>query len=136
PDRIVTFDRRHGCTWHADHRAIGKLVQWLALPIPITLAESRTTFTGPFRIEPGVADAIAVNAVATWDYLVRVLRCHRSQIPEEMVALFENAPPEERRVWLMHRPPWRRWHHLRDNVLRLGQRAKAGVHDVARGLFS
>jgi LmbE family N-acetylglucosaminyl deacetylase len=136
PDRIVTFDRRHGCTWHADHRAIGMLVQWLALPIPITLAQSRVTFDDPLRIEAGVSDAIAEDANATWDYLVRVLRCHRSQIPEATVALVERASLEQRRVWLTHRPPWRSWHHVRDNVVRLGQRAKYSVHDALRGLFS
>jgi LmbE family N-acetylglucosaminyl deacetylase len=136
PDRIVTFDRFHGCTWHADHRAIGMLVQWLALPIPITLAQSRTTFTDPLLIEAGVRDALAVGAEATWDYLIRVLRCHRSQIPEETVALFESAPSEQRRVWLTHRPPWQRWHHVRDNLVRLGHRAKDRVHEAVAVILS
>jgi len=116
PDWIVTFDRRHGCSWHADHRAIGILVQSLVLPIPVTLAESRITFSEPLRIEPGVRDAEALNVSETWDDLLRDLACHPSQFSAEMTELFRELPAEEQIVWLRHVPAWSRWDYLRDNV--------------------
>lgn len=129
PDWIVTFDRRHGCTWHADHRALGILVQSLALPIPVTLAESRITFSQPLRIEPGVRDAQAVRVSDTWDYLPRDMASHPSQFTPETVDLFRNVPDEQRIVWLLHLPAWRRWRYLRDNVVGAAFRVKSFVRD-------
>ncbi len=116
PDRIVTFNRRHGCSWHADHRAVGLLVQALAMPIPITLAESRPTFSAPFRVVPGVSNVVAFDARDTWSYLIRVLRCHPSQISAETVDLFEHAPQEQRTVFLTHRRRFHRWSAPLDDV--------------------
>jgi LmbE family N-acetylglucosaminyl deacetylase len=116
PDWIVTFDRRHGCSWHADHRAIGIVVQSLALPIPVTLAQSRITFSAPLRIEAGVPEADALNVSDTWDVLLRDLASHPSQFSAETIELFRNVPEEKRIVWLTHIPAWRRWRYLRDNV--------------------
>jgi LmbE family N-acetylglucosaminyl deacetylase len=116
PDRIVTFNRRHGCSWHADHRAVGLLVQSLALPIPITLAESRLTFDLPFRVEPGVSGAVKFDARETWNYLVGVLRCHPSQISPQTVDLFDHVPEEQRTVFLRHRERFHRWSRPLDDV--------------------
>ena len=132
PDWIVTFDRRHGCTWHADHRALGALVQSLALPIPITLAESRITFSSPLQIEPGVREAEPVDVRCTWDELVRDMACHPSQFTPETIDLFRNVPEEERIVWLRHLPASRRWHYLRDNVAGAAFRVKSLVRDRVR----
>jgi LmbE family N-acetylglucosaminyl deacetylase len=132
PDWIVTFDRRHGCTWHADHRAIGALVQSLALPIPVTLAQSRITFSNPLRIESGVPGAEAVAVNDTWDYLPRDLACHQSQFNAETVDLFRQVPEEQRVVWLQHLPAWRRWRYVRDNVIAEAFRIKASIHDRVR----
>jgi LmbE family N-acetylglucosaminyl deacetylase len=132
PDWIVTFDRRHGCTWHADHRALGALVQSLALPIPMTLAESRITFAQPLRIDPGVENAEAVNVSATWDELLHDMACHPSQFAAETIELFRNVPEEERVVWLLHTGPARRWQYLRDNVASRGTRVKSFVRDRIR----
>jgi LmbE family N-acetylglucosaminyl deacetylase len=116
PDWIVTFDRRHGCSWHADHRAMGILVQSLTLGIPVTLAESRITFSEPLRIEPGVPGAEALNVSETWDELIRDLACHPSQFAPETIDLFRNLPAKEQIVWVMHVGSWRRRDYLRDNV--------------------
>jgi LmbE family N-acetylglucosaminyl deacetylase len=132
PDWIVTFDRRHGCTWHADHRALGTLVQSLALPVPVTLAESRITFSSPLRIQPGVPDAQAVVVTDTWDSLVRDLASHPSQFTAETVELFRNLPEEQRVVWLLHVPAWRRWHYVRDNAVAAALQLKSFVRDRVR----
>lgn len=132
PDWLVTFDRRHGSTWHADHRALGALVQSLALPIPVTLAESRITFSKPLDIKPGVKGAEAVDVSKNWDCLLQVLACHRSQFNEETIELFRNVPDEQRFVWLLHLPAWRRWRYLRDNVTGAALRVKSFLRDRIR----
>jgi LmbE family N-acetylglucosaminyl deacetylase len=132
PDWIVTFDRRHGCSWHADHRALGALVQSLALPIPTTLAESRITFTTPLRIEPGNTNAEAVNVSETWEELLRDMACHPSQFAKETIELFRNVPEHERVVWLLHASPNRRWRYARDNMTDAGRSVKSFVRDRVR----
>jgi len=132
PDRIVTFDRRHGCTWHADHRAVAKIVQRLALPIPVTLAESRTDLEPPVRFVPGIADATRIDARHTWDWLVRTMECHESQFSPELLAMVRDVPDEERAVWLQHLPRWRSWHHGAGNVVRVWQQLKSHVRDRIR----
>jgi LmbE family N-acetylglucosaminyl deacetylase len=132
PAWIVTFDRRHGCTWHADHRALGALVQSLGLPTPITLAESRITFSSPLRIEPGVRDAEPVDVHGTWDDLVRDLACHPSQFSSETLELFRGVPDDQRIVWLLHLPAWRRWRHVCDNAAEGALRFKSLIRDRLR----
>jgi LmbE family N-acetylglucosaminyl deacetylase len=132
PDWIVTFDRRHGCSWHADHRAMGALVQSLALPIPVTLAQSRITFSAPLRIDPGVPNAEALNVNETWEVLLRDLACHPSQFSAETIELFRNMPADQRIVWLTHIPAWRRWRYLRDNVAGAALGLKSFVRDRVR----
>jgi LmbE family N-acetylglucosaminyl deacetylase len=132
PDWIVTFDRRHGCSWHADHRAMGILVQSLALPIPVTLAESRITFSEPLRIEPGIRDAEALNVSETWDELIRDLACHPSQFSAETLDLFRRLPEEQQVIWLLHIFKWRRWQYLRDNVDGTALGIKSLIHDHVR----
>jgi LmbE family N-acetylglucosaminyl deacetylase len=132
PDWIVTFDRHHGCTWHADHRALGALVQSLALSIPVTLAESRITFSSPLHIQPGVREAVPVDCRGTWDDLVRDMAFHRSQFDPETVELFRKVPQEQRIVWLLHLPALRWWHYLRDNVAGTASRVKSFVRDRVR----
>jgi LmbE family N-acetylglucosaminyl deacetylase len=134
PDWIVTFDRRHGCTWHPDHRALGALVQSLALPVPVTLAESRITFSSPLRIEPGVPHAEPVAVADTWDFLVRDLASHPSQFTAATVDLFLDLPKDQRVVWLLHLPAWRRWHYVRDNVVSAAQRLKSFIRDRVTAL--
>jgi LmbE family N-acetylglucosaminyl deacetylase len=132
PDWIVTFDRRHGCSWHADHRAMGILVQSLALPLPVTLAESRITFTEPLRIEPGVPEAESLNVGDTWDFLLRDLASHPSQFSAETIEMFRNVAADERIVWLLHVPAWSRWDYVRDNVAASALRVKSFVRDRVR----
>jgi len=132
PDWIVTFDRRHGCSWHADHRAIGILVQSLALPLPVTLAQSRITFSEPLRIEPGVPNAEALNVSETWDFLLRDLASHPSQFSAETIELFRNLPAGQRVIWLTHITAWRRWRYLRDNVAGAALDVKSFIRDRVR----
>ena len=132
PDWIVTFDRRHGCSWHADHRAMGILVQSLALPIPVTLAQSRITFSEPLHIQPGVPNAEAVNVSDTWDVLLRDLASHPSQFSAETIELFRKTPPEERVVWLTHVAAWSRWRYVRDNVAAAAFDVKSFIRDRIR----
>ncbi|HEX3577500.1 MAG TPA: PIG-L family deacetylase [Thermoanaerobaculia bacterium] len=129
PDWIVTFDRRHGCSWHADHRALGILVQSLALPIPVTLAQSRITFSEPLRIEPGVPNAEALNVSDTWDVLLHDLASHPSQFPAETIELFRRLPEEQRVIWLLHNPSWSRLRYARDNVAAAALSVKSFIRD-------
>ncbi|HEV7429237.1 MAG TPA: PIG-L family deacetylase [Thermoanaerobaculia bacterium] len=122
PDRIVTFDPRHGCTWHADHRALGMLVQRLALDIPITLVQSRIAFSSPLAITPGRRTAIRVDSASTWHYLLADLQCHSSQFTPAVLELFRAVPDEERVIWLLHRSKWRRWDPAIDGAERLTRR--------------
>jgi LmbE family N-acetylglucosaminyl deacetylase len=131
-DWIVTFDRWHGCSWHADHRAMGVLVQSLALPIPVTLAESRITFSEPLRIEPGIPEAEALNVSDTWDVLLRDLASHPSQFSTKTIELFRNVPPEQRIVWLTHIPRWHRSRYVRDSVTGTALRVKSFIADRVR----
>jgi LmbE family N-acetylglucosaminyl deacetylase len=132
PDWIVTFDRRHGCSWHADHRAMGILVQSLALPIPVTLAESRITFSEPLRIEPGVPNAEVLNVSETWDDLLHDLASHPSQFSAATIELFRRLPEEQQVIWLLHIFKWRRWQYLRDNVAGTALGIKSLIHDHVR----
>lgn len=132
PDWIVTFDRRHGCSWHADHRAVGILVQSLALPIPVTLAQSRITFSEPLRIEPGVPNAEALNVNDTWDVLLRDLASHPSQFSAETIELFRSLPEEQRVIWLLHHPAWSRLRYARDNVAAAALGVKSFIRDRVR----
>ena len=129
PDRIVTFDRHHGCTWHADHRAVGTLVQSLRLPIPVTLVESRLAFDEPLRIVSADRRAIRFDARATWEYVVRNVERHPSQFGPETVSLFRDAPDDARVVWLLDVGCWRWWHYLRDNLVRSWSRLKSFIRD-------
>lgn len=128
PDRIVTFDPRHGCTWHADHRAVGMLVQRLALPLPVTLAESRINFREPLTIERGRPRASPFDSRATWHYLVDDLTCHRSQMPEAVLDLFRNLPESQRITWLLHRSQWTRWSRALDRVEEMTRRSPGLRH--------
>lgn len=81
-------------------------------------------------ISPGTRGAVAVDVRDSWDeYVLGVLRCHPSQIGGLTLGLFAEAGDEQRRVWLTHRPPWRRWDSLRDHVLRSAQRLRHLVHN-------
>jgi LmbE family N-acetylglucosaminyl deacetylase len=129
PDRIVTFDRRHGCTWHADHRAVGAIVQSLALPIPVTLAQSRTDFRPPLRFSPGARNAERVDVRDTWDTVVRVIECHASQFGPDVVQRFREVSDDEKVVWLLHLPRWRAASYFIGNVMRLLRRGKSWLRD-------
>ncbi|HYM60786.1 MAG TPA: PIG-L family deacetylase [Thermoanaerobaculia bacterium] len=132
PDRIVTFEWRHGCTWHADHRAIAILVQQLALPLPVTFAQSRVTLLDPIAVTAGSPSATAMDVRSTWDYLIRDLECHRTQFAPETVDLFRRASEDQRVVWLQHRGPWRPWHRPLQAALRMAVRAKERMHNAIR----
>jgi LmbE family N-acetylglucosaminyl deacetylase len=101
PDLILTFDPRNGCTNHEDHRGVGRLVQHLGLPIPTKLVESRLSWRGPLEIAPAVPEATPFDATDWWDFLLRDLACHRSQMRPETIDLFRNAAADQKRVWFL-----------------------------------
>jgi hypothetical protein len=68
----------------------------------------------------------------TWDSLVRDLASHPSQFTAETVELFRNLPEEQRVVWLLHVPAWRRWHYVRDNAVAAALQLKSFVRDRVR----
>ena len=121
PDRLVTFDRRHGCTWHADHRALAMLVQSLALPVPVTLVQSRFDFRAPLHIPSGSRKARRIDVRSTWDSLVRVVECHPSQFDPRIVALFREAPADQRLVWLSDVGRFHGLSYLAGNLVRRWQ---------------
>lgn len=127
PDRIVTFNRHHGCTWHADHRAVGVLMQRLALPVPVTLAESRTDFSEPLRFTPGSRRAERVDVRGGWDGLVRLLECHASQFGEALLARVRAVPEGERIAWLRDVGPWRRRDLVAGHARRAWFRTKSWI---------
>lgn len=129
PDRIVTFNRHHGCTWHADHRAVGMLVQSLRLPIPVTLVESRLTFAEPLQIVPASSRAVRFDARATWQSVIRDVESHPSQFGADTVSLFRDAADDARVVWLLDAGCWRWWHYLGDNAVRRWSRLKSFIKD-------
>jgi LmbE family N-acetylglucosaminyl deacetylase len=134
PDRIVTFNRHHGCTWHADHRAAGTLVQQLALPVPVTLVESRVELLhAPLRFTPADARAHAVDVRATWNDLLRVVECHRSQFSAEIVQRFRDVDEANRVVWLRDVGRCRRVDRSRDDLARAWWRAKSWLRSRITG---
>jgi LmbE family N-acetylglucosaminyl deacetylase len=128
PDRIVTFDRHHGCTWHADHRAIGALVQALALPIPTTLVTSRPEFF-PLRFMNGTFASQALDVRETWHYLLQDLECHQSQFTSGFMRLFRTADDATKIVWLKHIGRWHRWHYGADSLRRRWYRIKSNIRN-------
>ncbi|MBV8520484.1 MAG: PIG-L family deacetylase [Acidobacteria bacterium] len=132
PDRIVTFNRHHGCTWHADHRATGTLVQRLALPVPLTLVESRVELLhAPLRFTRADPRAEAVDVRATWNDLVRVVACHRSQFSDEVVQRFRDVDDANRVVWLRDAGVPTAGARRRDDLARVWWRAKAWLRSRA-----
>ena len=103
PEEILTLDPEH--SGHADHRAVGRLVLSLGLAMPVTLAESRPTWRAPMSILPAVENATAFDARAHWQWLVRDLECHRSQMRPETIDAFASVAEDERKVWLLRRIP-------------------------------
>jgi len=101
PGLIVTLDGNHGSTDHPDHVAAGRVVARLPRRAPLLLAESQLSWRPPLTVSPAVPNAVAFDARDWWDWLLRDLACHRSQIRPETIATFATAPEEQRRVWLL-----------------------------------
>jgi LmbE family N-acetylglucosaminyl deacetylase len=101
PDLMFTFDADHGSTKHPDHMAVGHLVARLPRRAPLLLAESCLSWRMPLTIRPGHRKAFAFDARDWWDWLLRDLACHRSQMRPETIATFADAAEEQRRVWLL-----------------------------------
>jgi LmbE family N-acetylglucosaminyl deacetylase len=104
PDLVLSFDENHGSTNHADHMAVGRLVAALPLRAPLLLAESRLSWHAPLRVTAAVPDAFAFDARDWWDWLLRDLACHRTQMPPQTLEAFATAAEEQRRVWLSVHP--------------------------------
>src|SRR5437763_6869991 len=96
PDQIVTLDPHH--SGHADHMAVGRIVTSLGVGAPILLAESRPTWRAPMSILPAVEGAEPFDARAHWQWLIRDLQCHRSQMRPETIAAFADVADDEKKV--------------------------------------
>jgi LmbE family N-acetylglucosaminyl deacetylase len=100
PDLILSFDGHNGVPNHPDHIAAGRMAAHLPLRAPLLLAESRLNWQPPLTVSPAVLDAVAFDARDWWDWLLRDLACHRSQMRPQALAMFAETAAAERRVWL------------------------------------
>jgi LmbE family N-acetylglucosaminyl deacetylase len=116
-DTIITFDPRHGTTWHPDHRAAG----YVAI-----VAAQRAGYVGAFHLvescitagqtstgqlwygfSPAVATdtkLLRLDASANWPSLLDALRIDKSQFSDATVAAFGRAPAAAKSVFLLSLP--------------------------------
>lgn len=134
PDWVLTFDSRHGSTGHADHRALGELVEEALKRVRDGEAgTSQTSRPGLWRLASRVAfeGGLPAGFVATgpggedkpparllevdagppragldlWQVLLENARQHPSQFPTETLQALESVVEERRRVFLLDVPP-------------------------------
>ncbi len=114
PDRVYTFDPRHGSTCHPDHRATGALVILAARALGDDAPEIELVASTPDSADPsavGFAPAAAddpalVRFDATvrlasiggeaWLYGVRVLELHATQFDDTVLDAFRSARADQR----------------------------------------
>ena len=107
PTVIYTFDPGHGSTCHPAHRAVGALVLEAAsrTSTHVAMVETGVEFFGDAITFRSIAtNAAALDATATWDYLVRDVAIHASQFTPGQVESLRRTPAEQRRVWLQEVP--------------------------------
>lgn len=109
PTRIYTFDPRHGSSCHPAHREAGQLtldaVATLGSHAPaVILVETLIERAAQSRIvgfAPATPSASAINATASWHYLVEDAAIHESQFGAEQIAVLQSIPVSQRNVWLL-----------------------------------
>jgi LmbE family N-acetylglucosaminyl deacetylase len=109
PDAIVTFDPRNGVTCHPDHRAVSMLTlltlrsrplvdgahTWLTNTRLVSDSNTQDPNAGSWVGLSPWADtpaALKFDATQAWPTLLNVLRAHRSQFSDEIIAKFSSAP--------------------------------------------
>ena len=105
PDRILTFDPRHGTTCHPEHRATGQAVldARLTYEPEIWLLETRLeVVASPFGLVFSSATPAAerFDATANWDAIAADMQRHPSQFSQEWIAAVQNVPVAGRAVFL------------------------------------
>jgi len=119
-DALVTFDPRHGTTFHPDHRALGTLVikalELLGDDAPQAFLHTsriegfptgdQTGFRPMVPDEPGLLCYDATEHLPNadhqaWDYAALVAAAHPSQMPRDRIAAVNAAPPELRRIYVL-----------------------------------
>ena len=110
PDVILTFDPRHGTTFHPAHMAMGRLV----VEVVATFSEPRPrVYLVASRIERDEQGCVGLAAMApedpnlfvydaserlphagrtAWSYAAAVARPHRTQLPTSLIDAMESAP--------------------------------------------
>lgn len=109
PTVIYTFDPRHGSSCHPAHREAGQLtldaVAALGANAPaVVLVETlivRDTASQIVGFAAATPSAKAIDATATWHYLVDEAAIHASQFSAQQIELLRAVAPEQRRVWLL-----------------------------------
>ena len=109
PTRIYAFDPRHGSSCHPAHREAGQLtldaVAMLGPNAPaVILIETLIERDAQSRIvgfAPATPSASAIDATASWHYLVEDAAIHESQFDAGQLALLAAISPDQRRVWLL-----------------------------------
>ena len=106
PTVVYTFDPTHGSSCHPAHREIGALVIEAldalgpAAPRVMFVETIITNLPNGFAFAPATDDAIAVDARASWHYLVDDVATHASQFTDAQVEALRDISDDERRVFL------------------------------------
>jgi len=120
PDVLLTFDPRHGTTFHPDHRAVGTLAiealgllgneaprAWLYAARLVGFPVGDYTGCAPMvEDEPGLVCYDATEYLPTvkrqaWDYASLVASAHPSQMGPKNLSAIRAAPAELRRIYLV-----------------------------------
>lgn len=129
PDRILTFDPRHGVTCHNDHRAIGALVTAAADEMnyptawvlysengtdyelgsdgqPIWLGNKALVPSDSAIFSEDVSVFLPNYNLTAWKTAIEAARFHQSQLGEpelQGLSLFGNAPATAQKVFFLQR---------------------------------
>jgi LmbE family N-acetylglucosaminyl deacetylase len=109
PTVIYTFDPRHGSSCHPAHREAGQLtldaVATFGSNAPaVMLVETlivRDSASQIVGFAPATPSATAIDATATWHYLVDDAAINKSQFTSEQIALLRAVTLDQRRIWLL-----------------------------------
>lgn len=111
PDRLLTFDPRHGTTCHVDHRRVGALVLEALESMPsrprVELLETLASTTSqPFTatfVPAATPPAAGITRFdpkpALWTFVGRVAAIHRSQFPSDAPGFLNHVSWEQRSVF-------------------------------------
>jgi LmbE family N-acetylglucosaminyl deacetylase len=107
PIVVYTFDPMHGSTCHPAHRATGALVLEAidrlgpAAPRVVLIETAVNIVGGDFLFSTATRDAIALDATASWYWLVRDIEAHPSQFTPQQADAIQRTPPDQQRIFLL-----------------------------------